>query len=192
MTGTVARGTFAAYRQEYQKAHGQPCNPDRLAYFGMMVVADNMEEARRRAEKLYAYSINTPRSPAATFNPPGYNGVEANLRGLLSGIPGADPHAGGTFMDGSPIPHDAPLEMMPEAGKIFWGTPDVVVKQLTKFSNFVGGLGNFLCMTQGGFMEHEETADSIRLIAKEVYPQLKEVGATVTEEAAVAAMAAAE
>jgi alkanesulfonate monooxygenase SsuD/methylene tetrahydromethanopterin reductase-like flavin-dependent oxidoreductase (luciferase family) len=188
MTGTVAKGAFGAYRQAYQKAHGKPANADRLAYFCLMVVADNMEEARRRAEKLYAYSINTPRSPAATFNPPGYAGVEANAHGLLARTGGGDPHAGGTYMDGTPIPANPPLEMLPEAGKIFWGTPDVVVKQLTKFSDFVGGLGNFLCMTQGGFMEHAETADSIRLIAKEVYPQVKDLG-VVTEQAAAAAAA---
>jgi alkanesulfonate monooxygenase SsuD/methylene tetrahydromethanopterin reductase-like flavin-dependent oxidoreductase (luciferase family) len=185
MTGTVAKNTFAAYRKEYQAVHGRPAKADRLAYFCMMVVADNHEEARRRAEKLYAYSIATPRSPAHTFNPPGYSSIEANAHAILSksqaisGVGGADPHAGGTFMDGRPIPANPTMEMLPEAGKMFWGTPDEVVKQLTKFNDFVGGLGNFLCMTQGGYMGPVETADSIRLIAKEVAPQVAHLGDNV-------------
>jgi len=183
MTGTVARNTFAAYRKEYQAVHGRPAKSDRMGYFCLMVTADNHEEARRRAEKLYAYSINTPRSPAHTFNPPGYNTIEANAQALLAHTAGADPHAGGTFMDGRPIPPNPTLEMLPEAGKVFWGTPDEVVKQLTKFNDFVGGLGNFLCMTQGGYMGHEETADSIRLIAKEIYPQVRHLGEEVVEPA---------
>jgi alkanesulfonate monooxygenase SsuD/methylene tetrahydromethanopterin reductase-like flavin-dependent oxidoreductase (luciferase family) len=187
LTGTVAKNTFAAYRKEYQAVHGRPAHSDRLGYFCMMVVADNHEEARRRAEKLYAYSIATPRSPPATFNPPGYASVEANAHGLLAKTGGGDPHAGGSFMDGTPIPSSPTLEMLPEAGKMFWGTPDEVVKQLTKFNDYVGGLGNFLCMTQGGFMEHPETEDSIRLIAKEVYPQVRGLGETTDQAAAAAA-----
>ena len=192
LTGTVAKGTFGAYRQEYRKVHGKSAGADRLAYFGMLVVADTHAEARRRAEKLYAYSIATPRSPAATFNPPGYASVEANAHGLMAKSGGVDPHAGGVLMDGTPIPANPALEMLPEAGKMFWGTPDEVVSQLTKFNDFVGGLGNFLCMTQGGFMEHAETADSIRLIANEVYPRIRNLELSAQARDANAAFEAAE
>jgi alkanesulfonate monooxygenase SsuD/methylene tetrahydromethanopterin reductase-like flavin-dependent oxidoreductase (luciferase family) len=190
MGGTVAKKTFDAYREEYQAVYGRPARSDRLAYFCMMVVADNHEEARRRAEKLYAYAQATPRAPPHTFNPAGYAGVEANAHALASGgVAGKDPHAGGgVFMDGRPIPPNPTLEMLPEAGRMFWGTPDEVVRQLTKFNDFVGGLGNFLCMTQGGYMGPKETADSIRLIGKEVYPQVRSLG----EEKVDAAVEAAE
>ena len=179
LTGSVCRDTFAAYRDEYRKVHSREASPDRLAYFGMMVTADTHEEARRRAEKLYAYYDATARVQDYTLNPPGYSGVEANAHAILAAKGGASPYRGrGTLMDGTPVPDNAGPEVWPLAGKVFWGTPDAVAKQLTAFSDFVGGLGNFIFMTQGGYMEHAETADSIKLIANEVYPQVRHIGAS--------------
>lgn len=178
LTGTVSKSTFAAYRDEYRKVHRREADVGRLAYFGMMVTADTHDEARRRAEKLYAYYRASPRAPAYTFNPPGYNSSEANAQALLADKAGAAPYKGGTLMDGSPLPDDPAPEVWPLAAKMFWGTPDEVVRQLTSFNNYVDGLGNFIFMTQGGYMEHAETADSIRLIAKEIYPQIRHLGAS--------------
>lgn len=176
LTGTVTRAAFTAYREEFQKIHGRPAGADRLAYLCMVAVGDNPSEARARAEKLYAYSIATTRSPAGTFNPAGYADVEANARGLLAKSDGGA-HSGGTLMDGTPIPTNPTLDVLPETGKMFWGTPDQVARQITKFSNHLGGIGHLLCMSQGGFMEHRETVDSLKLLANEVYPQLRELGA---------------
>jgi len=172
LCGHQATGCFKGYRDEYLKVHGKPADDDRLAYLGMAVCADNDAEARRRAEKLYHYYSTVPRSPPGTFNPAGYSSVEANARGFLAD---ATKRYNGVLPDGSPLPDNPSLELLAEAGIVFWGKPDQVVRQITKFNNEVGGLGNFLCMAQGGFLEHKETVDSLKMLAREVYPQLKEL-----------------
>ena len=37
------------------------------------------------------------------------------------------------------------------------------------------GYGQLLIMGQAGFLEHDDTVHSIRMFAREVYPQLKEL-----------------
>ena len=172
LNGHQAKNTFAAYREAYRAAHGRPAGLDRLAYLGMAVVAHSEAEARRRAEKLYAYYSTVSRSPAATMNPPGYSPVAANAKALLHG--GGNPYAN-IMADGKPLPANPTLEMLADTGILFWGTPDMVYDQVTRFNDLVGGVGNFLCMTQGGYLTHEETVDSLKLLATEVYPRLKEI-----------------
>lgn len=178
LTGTATKDTFAVYRDEYRKAHGRDADASRLAYFGMMVTADTHDEARRRAEKLYAYYKASPRVQSYALNPPGYGSIEANAQGILASKGGAPTYRRkGTLMDGSPMPDNPSPEIWPLAGTMFWGTPDEVVKQLTAFNDFAGGIGNFIFMTQGGYMDSAETADSIRLLGKEVYPRVRHLGA---------------
>jgi alkanesulfonate monooxygenase SsuD/methylene tetrahydromethanopterin reductase-like flavin-dependent oxidoreductase (luciferase family) len=171
LCGYQAKGTFAAYRDVYRRVHGREAAEDRLAYLGMAVCARNEAEARRRAQKLYSYYATVPRSPPGSFNPPGYSPIEANAQGVLRG-------AGKPFTalmpDGSPMPSNPSPETLAEAGILFWGTPDRVLKQINRFVDQVGGLGHFLCMGQGGYLDHEETVDSLKLLAQEVYPALHE------------------
>jgi hypothetical protein len=49
------------------------------------------------------------------------------------------------------------------------------VRQITRFVDQVGGLGHFLCLAQGGYLNHKDTVDSLTLIGREVYPHLKEL-----------------
>jgi alkanesulfonate monooxygenase SsuD/methylene tetrahydromethanopterin reductase-like flavin-dependent oxidoreductase (luciferase family) len=174
LNGYVTARTFKAYREEYRKVHGQPCPPDRLAYLAMVTVGNNMEEARERARKLYSYYATVPRSPAAAMNPPGYSTPEANAQMMVASAEKVNPHFP-TLPDGTPIPKDASLEALAEAGVVFWGTPDVVVAQIRRFATNVGGFTNLLCMAQGGQLEHAPTVDSLKLLAKEVYPQLRDL-----------------
>jgi len=173
LNGYVTRATFAAYREAYLAAHGRPAAPDRLAYLGMAVAGHNEQQARLRAEQLRAYYDTVSRTIRATVNPPGYSSVEANARGMLAG-PGFNPYAN-VLPDGRPLPHSAPLEMLSEAGILFWGTPDQVYAQMEKFHADVGGFGNFLCMGQGAYLSHEDTVDSMTLMAREVLPRLRQL-----------------
>ena len=61
-------------------------------------------------------------------------------------------------------------------GGWYGGTPDQVYDQLKKFYDHVGGFGNLLSMGQAGHLSHEDTKKSLTLLAKEVYPRLKELG----------------
>lgn len=172
LCGHQARANFVAYREAYQKAHGKPASTDRLAYLGLAVVAESRAEAEQRAHKLWTYYKTSPRSPAGTFNPPGYSPIVANAQAYLAG--GGKPFAG-VMPDGSPLPSNPSLEMLAEAGMMFWGTPDMVVDQITRFTQTVGGLGHFLCMGQGGYLTHRETVNSMKLMADEVYPRIRDL-----------------
>jgi alkanesulfonate monooxygenase SsuD/methylene tetrahydromethanopterin reductase-like flavin-dependent oxidoreductase (luciferase family) len=172
LNGYVTAKAFKMYREEYKKLHGQACPPDRLAYLGMAAVGNNEAEARQRAQDLYAYYATVTRSPAATINPPGYLPPETNAQMMVASAEGANKHFP-TLPDGTPIPPDASLEVLAEAGIVFWGTPDMVTRQIQRFARNVGGFTNFLCMAQGGYLNHQDTVNSLTLLAREVYPQLR-------------------
>jgi hypothetical protein len=172
LCGHHTNATFASYREEYARVHGRPASDARLADLGMAVTADSDSEARLRGKKLYSYYATVPRSPPGTFNPAGYSPIEANARADFAG--GVKPY-NSVMPDGSALPNDPSLEVLAEAGILFWGKPDQVVRQITKFVEQVGGLGHFLCLAQGGHLTHKETVDSLTLLSREVYPQLKEL-----------------
>ncbi|TZG29493.1 LLM class flavin-dependent oxidoreductase [Sphingomonas montanisoli] len=172
LCGHQAKATFAGYRKVYEETWGRECPLDRLAYLGMAVTADNQAEAEKRAHALYAYWSTVPRSPAGTFNPAGYAPVEANAQAYLSGP--AKQMSMGLLPDGKPLPAKPTLDELAEAGLLFWGKPDQVVHQIQRFADQVGGLGHFLMMGQGGYLDHKDTADSLKLLAKEVYPAFKD------------------
>ena len=76
----------------------------------------------------------------------------------------------------------AAVEGAIEAGTMFAGTPDQVVKQFQKHYNYVGGYGHLLIMGQAGFLEHDDTVHGIKMFAREVYPRLKQLypGTTIS------------
>ena len=69
---------------------------------------------------------------------------------------------------------DLTFEQLIEHGIVFAGNPDTVVGQVRRFADHVGGLGHLLVMGQAGFLDHEETVRSMRLLAGEVFPRLRE------------------
>jgi hypothetical protein len=69
----------------------------------------------------------------------------------------------------------ASVEGAIEAGIMFAGTPDQVVRQIKKHYDHVGGWGHLLIMGQAGFLEHDDSVLGIRTFAREVYPRLKEM-----------------
>ncbi len=54
------------------------------------------------------------------------------------------------------------------------GTPDQCYQQIKDFIEYTGGMSNLLVMAQAGFLNHEDTCDSLTLLAKEILPRLKE------------------
>jgi alkanesulfonate monooxygenase SsuD/methylene tetrahydromethanopterin reductase-like flavin-dependent oxidoreductase (luciferase family) len=67
-----------------------------------------------------------------------------------------------------------PVEDLIAANMLFAGTPDQVFDQIKGFWEHVGGFGHLLVQV-GGTMEAEESADSIRLFAKEVHPRFADL-----------------
>ena len=137
---------------------------DRLAYAALVYVGDTEARARAGAEKLLWY-ITSNKVPPHFANPPGYVPVAANVQMLR----GARTSAERVRQSG----HD--VEGAIEAGIMFAGTPDQVLKQIKKHYDHVGGYGHLLIMGQAGFLEHDDTVHGIRMFAREVYPRLKEL-----------------
>ncbi len=143
---------------------------DRLAYSALVYVGDTEEEGRAGAQKLLWY-LSHNKVPTHFRNPPGYNSLDANIKALRTGKVGT--REPGFVPD---LDHEI------STGTVFCGTPDTVYKQIKSFYDHVGGFGHLLSMGQAGFLEHEDTVKSLKLIAKELDPRLREL--KVTREAA--------
>jgi alkanesulfonate monooxygenase SsuD/methylene tetrahydromethanopterin reductase-like flavin-dependent oxidoreductase (luciferase family) len=136
----------------------------RLAYAALVYVSDNEAKARAGAEKLLWY-ITSNKVPPHFANPPGYVPVAMNVQ-LARGAQNV------VSMFGT---KQGTVDGALEAGTMFAGTPDQVLKQIQKHYDHVGGWGHLLIMGQAGFLEHDDTVHGIRMFAREVYPRLKEL-----------------
>ena len=58
---------------------------------------------------------------------------------------------------------------------VFAGTPDDVFDQIKDFNARMGGVGHLLFFGQGGFLDHKDAVENIRLFGREVAPRLKEL-----------------
>jgi alkanesulfonate monooxygenase SsuD/methylene tetrahydromethanopterin reductase-like flavin-dependent oxidoreductase (luciferase family) len=154
---------YEAYRRGWREAgRGQDVPIDRLAYAALIYVGDTEARARAGAEKLLWY-VNSNKVPLHFSNPPGYVPVAMNMQ-LARGAQNVV-SAHGT--------KQGKVDGALEAGLMFAGTPDQVLKQIRKHWEYVGGYGQLLIMGQAGFLEHDDTVHGIRMFAREVYPQLK-------------------
>jgi alkanesulfonate monooxygenase SsuD/methylene tetrahydromethanopterin reductase-like flavin-dependent oxidoreductase (luciferase family) len=163
LTGFDAtRKVFDGYRKGWREAgRGQDVPIDRLAYAALIYVGESEARAKAGAEKLLWY-ITSNKVPPHIANPPGYIPVSANVQMLR-----------GAEHPMSAFGKRASVESAIEAGIMFAGTPDQVLKQIKKHYDHVGGYGHILIMGQAGFLEHDDTVHGIRMFAREVYPQLK-------------------
>ena len=156
---------FNAYRKAYREAgHGDEVPLENLGYSGLIFVGETEEEGRAGGQQLLWY-LSHNKLPMHFKNPPGYASIDANvmaLKGLQIGV-----RREGWVPD---------LDEEMAKGIVFCGTPDQVYDQLKKFYDHVGGFGNLLSMGQAGHLSHEDTKKSLKLLAKEVYPRLKELG----------------
>lgn len=68
----------------------------------------------------------------------------------------------------------AALQDLIDAVLIICGTPEQCYRQITDFIEYTGGMGNLLVITQGGSLDHNDTVDSLTLLAREIMPRLRD------------------
>jgi len=179
-SGYGTRPLYDAYRHAYMKKWRKPAPADRVAYLGLVAVADNEAEAHRRGQAVSIYLPSSGIVAPQFRNPPGYLSVEDNVK-LLRGE--AKPRTGtkdGRFIE----MRTAGVQELIDTGILFCGTPDQVYDQIVEFAEYCGGMGNLLMMGQAGAMSHDDTVANLTLFSKEVLPRLREYKQPVAEMAA--------
>jgi alkanesulfonate monooxygenase SsuD/methylene tetrahydromethanopterin reductase-like flavin-dependent oxidoreductase (luciferase family) len=168
-SGYKTRPLYDAYREGYM-SKGRPApGPDRLAYLGLVAVAAEEAEARRRGEIVAGYLRSGGIVWPPFRNPPGYLSVEENAGILMGRARERTLTRDGRVVD----MRSAGIQDLIDAAILFCGTPDQVYQQIVEFTDYAGGLGHLLSMGQAGFLSHADTVDSLMLFGKEVLPRLK-------------------
>jgi alkanesulfonate monooxygenase SsuD/methylene tetrahydromethanopterin reductase-like flavin-dependent oxidoreductase (luciferase family) len=168
-SGYKTRPLYEAYREGYM-SQGRPAPAaDRFAYLGLVAVAAEEAEARRRGELVADY-LRTGGIVWPPFrNPPGYLSVEENTGILLGRTRERTLTRDGRVVD----MRSASIQDLIDAAILFCGTPDQVHEQIAQFVDYTGGLGHLLSMGQAGHLSHQDTIDSMTLFGKEVLPRLQ-------------------
>ena len=130
-------------RGEWGKAPG----PDRFAYLGLVAVAKDRDEARKRGELVAGYLRSSGIVHLPFRNPPGFLSVEDNARMLRGQTPPRSYTKDRRAID----MRSASVEDLIAAGILFCGTPDEVYEQIVDFCDYCGGMGNLLMMGHAGF-----------------------------------------
>jgi alkanesulfonate monooxygenase SsuD/methylene tetrahydromethanopterin reductase-like flavin-dependent oxidoreductase (luciferase family) len=184
-TGYGTRKLYDAYRKGYVAKFAHAPGADRFAYLGLVAVANDKDEARRRGDLIAGYLRTSAIVHLPFRNPPGYVSAEDNARMLR----GESPPRGFT-RDGRAINiHAASVDELIDAGILFCGRPDEVYDQIVEFCEHSGGMGNLLMMGHAGFLTHEQTVDNLTLFSREVLPRLRAYKQPDAEAAAAAVAA---
>jgi alkanesulfonate monooxygenase SsuD/methylene tetrahydromethanopterin reductase-like flavin-dependent oxidoreductase (luciferase family) len=167
-SGYATRPLYDQYRAGYEAKWKQPAPADRFAYLGLVAVADNEAEARRRGELVAGYLYSSSIVHVPFRNPPGFLTVDDNAK-MLRGLT-----APRSFTkDGRAINmHSGSVQDLIDAGLLFCGTPDQVYSQIVDFTEYCGGMGNLLMMGHAGFLSHEDTVSNLTMFSQEVMPRL--------------------
>jgi alkanesulfonate monooxygenase SsuD/methylene tetrahydromethanopterin reductase-like flavin-dependent oxidoreductase (luciferase family) len=184
-TGYGSRKLYDAYRKGYLAKFGKAPAADRFAYLGLVAVAHDKDEARRRGDLIAGYLRTSPIVALPFRNPPGYISPEDNARMMRGETPPRTYTKDGRVIS---MQH-AGVDELVDSGVLFCGTPHEVYEQIADFCGHCGGMGNLLMMGQGGELTHAQTADNLALFAREVYPRLKAFKQPDAEEAARAVAA---
>ena len=187
-SGYNTRPLYDAYRRGYMAKRGKPPGPDRFAYLGLVAVAHDKDEARKRGDLIASYLRSSSIVHVPFRNPPGFLAAEDNARLLRGQTPPRSYTKDRRVVD----MRSASVEELIDAGILFCGTPDQVYEQIVDFCDYCGGMGNLLMMGHAGFLTHEQTADNLTLFAREVYPRLKAWKQPDAEQVGAEAMAGAE
>lgn len=157
---TKVKEMFDAYRSAH-KDTGLPGGGG-VAYMPLVFVGDTEKEAEEGARELtwYLYVKTEPQFR----NPPGYVDVATNVQALK-----------GAFAGRSDAMRARGMEYLREEGIMCYGTPDQVVSQIKRLYEKVGGFDHLLMMMQAGYMGNKRTVSNIRMFAKEVMPQIKDL-----------------
>ena len=169
-------GIFNAYRKRFVELGRPAPSLNKFAYLCLVAVGNTEEEGYERLSKVRGWVWSSGQTPEQYLNPPGFNPIAANVLMMkrhpnkVSWTNHTVGRSGAAFN-----PSTGPARNLVDSGMGFGGTPDQVFEQIKEFYLAVGGFGNLLAMMQGGELSHEETQDSMRLFAKEVFPRLKEL-----------------
>lgn len=152
--------------RENLKKEGLPKPADDLfAFMPLVAVGDTEEEARKVIDQVFWYVTHNKSEPQFRA-PPGY--VETKLyANFLSG----------KFTGGrTDAIRRMGMEYFRKNHVAIYGTPDSVVKQIKALYRKTGGFGHLIAMLHSGDMDFKTTARSMTLFAKEVMPQIKDLG----------------
>lgn len=172
LSAGTAKPMYDKYR-EVARANGWEAGPDRFAYAAVVGVGSTREEGLRRADQIADYVRTAPVVAEPFTNPPGYNSVAANVAILKAG-----PRAHRIVKDrqGNMIDHrKATVQQFMDTDTVFAGTPDDVYAQVKDFNARMGGVGHLLFFGQGGYLNHQDAMENIRLFGHEVAPRLREL-----------------
>ncbi|MDE2582184.1 MAG: LLM class flavin-dependent oxidoreductase [Rhodospirillales bacterium] len=172
LSGGIAKPMFDAYRARAREL-GWEAGADRMAYAAVVGVGHTRAEGYRRADLIAGYVRTAPVVAEPFTNPPGYNTIPANVAMLKAGKKKGRIVAdrNGNLIDAT----QASVEDLMATDTVFAGTPDDVYEQLKDFNARMGGVGHLLFFGQGGFLDHQDTVENIRLFAREVAPRIAEL-----------------
>lgn len=146
----------------------QPAD-DQFAFMPLVAVGETEEEALDVVNQVFWYVTHNKSEPQFRA-PPGY--VETNLYAdFLSGK-----FSGGR----TDAIRKLGMEYFRENHVAIYGTPDSVAHQIKELYRKVGGFGHLIAMLHSGDMDYKTTAKSMTLFAKEVMPQIKDLGTKST------------
>jgi len=163
-----------AYRAAREEAGLPPPGPDRFAYCAFVYVGDTDEEGVGVGEKLLWF-LNTSLKQAPQMSKflPGRMPPE-----LAPQVYRSRPRPG---EQRAARPSEALTSLTAqqaiERKLMFAGNPDTVFRQIMDCHTELGGFGNLIFIGRSGFLTHAEAEKSLRLLAKDVLPRLREATA---------------
>ena len=157
------RIAYDAYKKARADAGLPAPGEDRFSYMAFCYVGDTDEEAFRIGAKIaWFLTVSIKSSPQMSKFQPGQLPPELTPAAWRGGA--------------SKRPTDLSVQTLIRQGQMFCGSPDTVVRQIKEFRQRVGGVGRIVMMTRQGLVTHAEAMKSFSLAAKEVLPQLQNLG----------------
>ena len=157
-----------AYKRRCAEQGLSEPGPDRFAYLALCHTAETEAQAQSEGQQLLWY-LRRQRHPG--FNaPPGYIPPRAQARMLIGG-----PQKG----------YGDSFEALQEKGIVMVGSPDTMIRRIRTLYERCG-VGHLLMMCQAGAMPDHQVRRSLELFAREVYPAIRELGASAVSTAAAA------
>jgi alkanesulfonate monooxygenase SsuD/methylene tetrahydromethanopterin reductase-like flavin-dependent oxidoreductase (luciferase family) len=162
---------WTAYRDARKEAGLPEPALDRFAYAAFIYVGDTDEEGVEVGAKLLWF-LNTSLKQAPQYSTflPGRMPPEA-----APAVYRTKPRPGETR---AARPADALRNMTAEQAIqrqiMFAGRPETVAEQIMAAYDVLGGFGHLIFIGRSGFLTHAEAEKSIRLLAKEVVPRVRE------------------
>ena len=142
---------------------------DQFAFMPLVAVGETEAEAEKVIEGVFWYITHNKSEPQFRA-PPGYNSRKL-YADFLSGR-----YSGGR----TDAIRRKGVSYFRENHVAIYGTPDSVVEQIRSLYDKVGGFGHLIAMLHSGDMDYKTTAKSMTLLAKEVLPQIADLGTKST------------